>query len=124
MARKLIGLICGSMRFKDDMEAIFRKINSDSGAIYYLMLPTFLNSESKSLAEVNSTFREALILEHLKKMQVCDFIYVFDKDGYIGDGTRYEIVTARLLNKDVLYYSKFLKDEECFNSRIARIASN
>ena len=43
--------------------------------------------------------------EHFKKIELSDYIYVIDKDGYIGESTKLEIEHAKSLGKDIVYYS-------------------
>lgn len=40
---------------------------------------------------------------HKRKIEMSDFIYVINKNGYIGDSTKSEIEYAKKLKKPVLY---------------------
>ena len=42
--------------------------------------------------------------EHFKRIDLCDAIYVINKDNYTGDSTRSEIGYAKKLGKEIMYY--------------------
>lgn len=42
---------------------------------------------------------------HLRKIDLADYIFVIDKEGYIGESTRNEITYAETEGKRIAYYS-------------------
>ncbi len=46
---------------------------------------------------------EKLKQEHFKKIELSDAILVINKEGYIGNSTKFEIEYAKKLDKEVMY---------------------
>jgi len=44
---------------------------------------------------------------HLQKIDLADYVFVINKDGYIGESTRREIEYARKKNKYIEYLEEF-----------------
>lgn len=55
------------------------------------------------------TITDKLIDIHDRKIEMSDGIYVIDVDGYIGADTQREIEYAKMLNKEIRYYSKEIR---------------
>ena len=73
--------------------------------MYHIALIFFINFVSHHLQLHTLEKLELLKNSHFKKIELSDFIYVIDKDGYIGDSTKLEIEYAKSLGKDIVYYS-------------------
>ena len=57
------------------------------------------------------TEEQALMLDrmHKEKIKLADAILVVNVNGYIGNSTKSEIEFAKSLNKEILYYTDFIK---------------
>ena len=53
------------------------------------------------------TEEQAILLDkmHKEKIKLADAILVVNVNGYIGNSTKSEIEFAKLLNKEILYYT-------------------
>lgn len=89
--------ICVSMRNKDEIRDIACYL-SDNGFIVLEPYPF----GGKVDLECFNKLRE----RHHKKIDMSDLVYVFDKDGYIGESVNEEIRYAKNEGIDVLYHSK------------------
>ena len=94
--------LCGSSRFKDEFEKQENLLALQGYAV--LSLNIFSKSDNKKLSDEEL---ELLRLEHFKKIEISDMIFVINKDGYIGKDTVMEINFALKLNKKV----KFLEEK-------------
>ena len=47
---------------------------------------------------------------HFKRIELSDAILVINKDNYIGNSTNLEIEYARKLEKEIIYYTDFIKE--------------
>ena len=66
------------------------------------LLPSWYSTEESHQAEHEGVAAHMDEL-HLRKIDLADYIFVANKDGYIGDSTRREIAYARGLGKKVLF---------------------
>lgn len=99
--RKIKVCLSGSTKFKAEFESERKRLES----LGILVLSPEIFSHSDNV-ELTNDDREKLIIEHFERIESCDWMEVIDKDGYIGDGTMYEIAYAKKLGKDIAYYSK------------------
>lgn len=90
--------ICGSFKFTDVMIEEAERLTLEGNCI---LTPTYIFK--RHLYNVNT---DKLIESHNKKIEMSDGIYVIDVDGYIGADTQREIEYAKMLNKEIKYYSK------------------
>ena len=92
--------ICGSYKFKRQMIEIAEKLTLEGNCV---LMPNELarpNKESYSQSET-------LMFDkmHKEKIKLSDAILVVDVNGYIGNSTKSEIEYAKLLGKEIIYYS-------------------
>ena len=90
--------LCGSTKFKRD----FLKANEEltlQGKIV-LSVGFFHHSGDR---EVSDEEKKALDRLHFAKIDLCDWIYVINRDGYIGWSTRNEINHAINTGKRIVY---------------------
>lgn len=99
--------LCGSTRFNDE----FMKTASDLTRKGYIVLMPHIFSHDESEESDNQLTPEELLNMHLDRIDMSDEIFVINKDGYIGDGTKQEILYAsehgkviRFLNVDPFRY--------------------
>ena len=94
--------LCGSTRFKQEfIRANFEKTRSGEIA---LTVGWFSHADSEIYCPTDD---ENIALDelHKRKIDLADYIYVVDVDGYIGKSTRSEIDYAEDHGKDVVYLS-------------------
>lgn len=91
--------LCGSTRFGD----AFREANlrlTLAGQIVLSIGCEWHGDDALGLTEAD---KERLDELHLKKIDICDYVYVLNVGGYIGESTRREIAYAEGLDKPVRY---------------------
>jgi len=101
--------ICGSTQFAD-LHAIAKWELEKAGNVICLMinyLPMWYAEEQgwkyfHHFGE-QSGLKEMLDELHLRKIDLADEIFVINKDGYIGESTRYEIEYAKAKGKPIRY---------------------
>ena len=98
--------ICGSVRFKSDFGRAAR-YESEKGRIV-LSVGSFIHYDDLISASADERQRRrfarkksALDRLHMKKIEMADEILVIDRDRYIGDQTRKEILYAMKLRKKI-----------------------
>ena len=101
--------ICGSTRFAD-LHAIKRWELEQTGEHICLMinyLPQWYAYTKNYLKQDHlgeqSGFKEQLDELHLRKIDLCNEIFVINQDGYIGESTRNEIEYGKKLGKPIKY---------------------
>jgi hypothetical protein len=105
-------VICGSMRFRDDLNH-FSKTLRDLG-VSIVLEPDFtdLSEDIVKKEEVermqDTLYKErvpAFVLSHLwKKIAPADVVYIYNKDGYIGHNTLGELFFAAGKEKFICAY--------------------
>lgn len=113
ITRPKIVCLCGSTRFGD----AFRKAQIEKTLNGEIVLTIGCNMKSDTelfghlpdskLIEIKTMLDEL----HKRKIDLCDYIYVLNVGGYIGDSTRSEINYAIAHNKPVVYLEA-LKEQE------------
>ena len=93
--------LCGSTRFKED----FIKKQEELTLQGYIVLSVglFGHADAKYASEITPEVKLMLDDMHKRKIDMADFIYVINRDGYIGDSTRSEIEYAISTGKPVKY---------------------
>lgn len=93
--------LCGSSRFRDQINEANRRLTLAG----YLVLSLGLFGHDGDLdAEsvvIGHPVKDLLDELHKRKIDMSNFIYVVDVDGYVGDSTRSEIAYAELNHKPV-----------------------
>lgn len=93
----IIGII-GSMRHRAYMDEVERKLIRDGKTpisptrCFELYTGNWSDADKKALNEL-----------HLRKLALCDSIFVVNVDGYVGESTQKEIEHATQLGKQVVY---------------------
>jgi len=92
--------ICGSYKFKKEMNEITEKMTLKGNCV---LAPNELTKPNKEAY----TKEEAMIIGsmHKEKIKLSDAILVVNVNNYIGDSTKREIEYAKSLNKEILYYT-------------------
>ena len=98
--------VCGSYKLKKEMIEIAEKLTLQGNCV---LMPNELTRPKKEA----HTEQEAKIIDqmHKEKIKLSDAIFVVNVDGYIGNSTKSEIEFAKSLNKEVLYYTDWIREE-------------
>jgi len=91
--------LCGSTRFKDDFIQVQKKLTLEGKIVISVGL--FGHSGDEEVWKQGT--KEMLDDMHKRKIDMADYIYVINKEGYIGSSTRGEIDYAISLGKTVHY---------------------
>ena len=93
--------ICGSMRFKKEMQkiAFLLEIKHNMNVLQCVY----------NVDDVDITPMEQAALEnaHYRRIELSDGIYVVDLQGYIGDQVSKEIAFAKSKGKEVIFHSEY-----------------
>ena len=90
--------LCGSMRYQNEMIKIARNLEVTFG---YCVLQCVYDFAGKNDTQKE---RDKIIRAHYKKIDLCDFIYVVNIDGFISESTQKEINYAIKKGKEVYYH--------------------
>lgn len=91
--------LCGSTRFKDAFFEAQKKLTLEGKIVISVGL--FGHSGDDEVWKPGT--KEMLDDMHKRKIDMADYIYVINKDGYIGSSTRSEIEYAISTGKEVVY---------------------
>ncbi len=91
--------LCGSTKFKDD----FIRVQKEFTLKQCIVISVGLFGHSGDKEVWSNDTKTMLDDMHKRKIDMCDFIYVINKNGYIGDSTKDEISYAINSGKDVFY---------------------
>lgn len=96
--------VCGSNKFKKEMTEITEKMAFKGNC---MLTPIELMKSTKD-AYIKD---EMMMLDkmHKEKIRISDAILVVNVNDYIGNSTKSEIEYAKLLNKEVLYYTDLMR---------------
>jgi len=94
---KIVCLV-GSTKFKEEFE-LYTSTFSKRGDIV-LSVAQFSHYDN-----INLTEEEKLVFDklHFKKIELADFVFVINPNGYIGESTKREIEYATSLKKQIFY---------------------
>ena len=90
--------LCGSMRYQNEMIKIARNLEVTFG---YCVLQCVYDFAGKNDTQKE---RDKIIRAHYKKIDLCNFIYVVNIDGFISESTQKEIDYAIKKGKEVYYH--------------------
>jgi hypothetical protein len=96
--------VCGSNKFRKEMTEITEKMTFNGNC---MLTPIELMKSTKDAY----TKDEMMMLDkmHKEKIRISDAILVVNINDYIGNSTKSEIEYAKLLNKEVLYYTDLMR---------------
>ena len=96
--------LCGSMRCQNEMIKIARNLEVTFG---YCVLQCVYDFAGKNDTQKE---RDKIIKAHFKKIDLSDFIYVVNINGFISESTQKEIDYAIKHDKEVFYHEEVKKD--------------
>lgn len=96
--------VCGSKKFKDKIEDTCKAFT----AAGHIVLSQNLYEDEVTDSEVNNLTAEE-VMENIKnlslrKVELCNYLYVVNTDGYIGKGTQIKIDYAKQIETVVILY--------------------
>ena len=97
--------LCGSMRYQNEMIKIARNLEVTFG---YCVLQCVYDFAGKNDTQKE---RDKIIKAHFKKIDLSDFIYVVNINGFISESTQKEIDYAIKHDKEVFYHEEGKKDQ-------------
>lgn len=101
-SRPPIVTLCGSTRFVDDFNH-WRKHFTLLGLI--VLTIEIVTSQSREDDPQHASPVDKLRLDflHMRKIDLSDFVFIINRDGYVGESTRNEIAYARLRGKPIVW---------------------
>ena len=88
--------MCSSIKFMDDVFFHHRRLALEGNCV--IGFTPIIPNIQESPEEI-----KILSNEHFKKIDLCDAIFVVNKNGYIGEQVEKEIEYARVRGKEVLF---------------------
>lgn len=93
--RPIVVCLCGSTRFYDDFQRAY--FNETMAGKIVLSVGFFVHSSATAHGEqvgITPEQKEMLDRLHLSKIDMADEVLIINKDGYIGESTRNELLYA------------------------------
>ena len=87
--------LCGSMRFQNEMMEIAEKLACEGECV---LTPVYMVMKD---CEISEEEVKRLKLEHFKRIELADEVFVVNVDGYVGESTMAEIEFAERNGKRV-----------------------
>lgn len=103
MKRKIITL-SGSMKFWDEFIETGRRLSMDG----HIILCPFKDTDPDHITQERKKMHEEV---HNQRIDMCDELYVLNKNGYIGKSTINEILYAMKNNKSVSFAESMKPDQ-------------
>lgn len=91
--------LCGSTRFSD----AFRKANLDKTLAGEIVLTVGCDFKSDDAIGLAENVKQELDELHLRKIDLADYVYILNVDGYVGSSTQREIAYAIATGKPTLF---------------------
>ncbi len=92
--------LCGSTRFKEDFLRVQKQLTLEGNIVISVGFFEQADGDENIITpEVKVMFDDM----HKRKIDMCDEIYVINKNGYIGESTKSEIEYAIEIGKPVKY---------------------
>lgn len=102
-------VLCGSRRFKPEMREFGKKLK-ELGVVVF---EPYHHSGQDEWAGLSDDYKKFIALglthDHFYKIQMADVVFVYNKEGYIGNSTTLEIGYAVGAGKPIYAFSR---DEE------------
>lgn len=96
--------LCGSSRFRDAFVQANCALTLAGQIVLSIGVPTHA-ADGEGVSQTSAA-KIALDELHKRKIDLADWVYVLDVDGYIGESTRSEIAYAEQHGKPVRYLSQ------------------
>lgn len=93
--------LCGSTKFKDDF--LYTQEQLSLNGCIVISVGLFGYADGKFQTVITPEVKSMLDDIHKRKIDMADYIYVINRDDYIGNSTRSEIEYAKSTGKSVVY---------------------
>ena len=90
--------MCGSLKFESEIRHHSERLALEGNCVLAIIYPTKEDKDAYTPEQ-----HKLLDIEHKKKIDLSDAIFIVNVDGYIGSSTRSEIEYAKKLGKEILY---------------------
>lgn len=94
-------VLCGSTRFKKEFLEVAVTVTKEGKEV--LMPNEFEHADGIILS---AREREAIDVEHLKKIDASDIVFIIDVGMYVGESTKKEIDYAEKIGKPIFFFSR------------------
>lgn len=111
--------ICGSRRFKKEIREFEEKLENKGVLVFSPILNTNRNIDKLSPDLKRYAFL-GLTLHHFEYIRKADCVFIYNKDGYMGNSVTMELGVAEALGKPIFALEED-KDEPCRNVLIDKI---
>ncbi len=98
--------LCGSLKFQKEMMLVAEKMALEGNCILTPVYPII--EDCKRTEEQLKRLKKA----HFKRIELSDAILVINKNNYIGDSTKLEIEYAKKLEKEIIYYTDLMNENQ------------
>jgi len=103
--------ICGSRRYKPEVRALAKRLRAKGVTVFEPIMNT--NPKIRELSDDLKRYAFlGLTLHHLEQIRKADIVFIFNKDGYMGNSSTIELGAAVALGKPV-YALEHDKEEPC-----------
>jgi nucleoside 2-deoxyribosyltransferase len=106
-------VLCGSRRFKPEMRAFGKELR-DKGIVVF---EPYLHSGQEEWEHLSQEYKNFVALglthDHFYKIKMADVVFMFNKDGYLGNSSTLELGYAMALGKPI--YALSTDEELCRN---------
>jgi nucleoside 2-deoxyribosyltransferase len=111
--------LCGSRRYKPEARTLAKKLTAKGIVVYEPIMNTNprINDLEKDLKRYAFI---GLTLHHFEQIRKADVVYIYNKDGYMGNSTTLELGAAVALGKPI-YTLEHEKDEPCREALIDEV---
>lgn len=110
--------LCSSRKFKAEVRKFAKELEEAKVTVF---IP-YHHSGQDEWQKLSDDYKKFVALglthDHFYKIKMADVIFVYNKDGYIGNSTTLEIGYAAALGKPIYAYSD--KDEELCRKALMR----
>ena len=106
-------VLCGSRRFKPEMREFGKRLKE----LGIVVFEPYLHSGQDEWQKLSDDYKKFVILglthDHFYKIKMADVVFIFNKDGHIGNSTTLEIGYAVAAGKPI--YALSSDEELCRN---------
>lgn len=102
-ARPVIVVLCGSTRFKDEINAVNARLTLAGKLVISLGLFGHVDMPDRDWTTNGSDAKRLLDELHKRKIDLADQVFIVNVGGYIGESTRSEIEYAEKIGRPIEY---------------------
>ena len=111
--------LCGSTRFMDEFHAANRRFSLDGWIVLTVEISTYDGNTDPQ--GTDPAIKTLLDLLHFRKIDLADYVYILNVNGYIGESTLHEFQYAYQQSKRVGFLEPISSEDQL--ALIERIAA-